>query len=421
MYVPVPQNVTILDWIVTIQPILHQVKMKTRSDPVDDAFLAEVAGFLGDCDASIMSNEIKNDEMVTANDSDLLLAADKRHEIRNAQAAKRRERYRQKLKDEKEELVRQENELSKVLAKLQAAHAGVRAAQMKNLALGAWRAIAIRQLERRMQAEQQRKLLRAEVIGRSRAIVQMGALLQENKHTHQKLLEGDQVEETRANGEDALLKTFLVEIDKLYAQTNEVWRDVKFKSSATPAYDLKPNWKDNALYFDSADRTVIPYPFDVAKNAAIVIFMSDPHACLETVEPNKVKDTVTMKYQRKYQLRQGGSVDLTICGAGKTYKEHQQLVFIWRGLTEGQGKFDGIQADEICWVIVRPSSGVESSGESTTVLESYSRLVPVAMKGCDYNVDPFMKILAESGEGETEVMMQMMEKLMLNDLSSKSS
>ncbi|KAJ8516670.1 hypothetical protein ON010_g18420 [Phytophthora cinnamomi] len=114
-------------------------RMEDRSDLVDEAFLAEVAGFLGDCDASSAPSEVKNDNAATSSNDDLVLAshqlveeteellsgfsappeqeppcksqstepktlkikkapvsAEKRREIRNAQAAKRRQRYRQK-------------------------------------------------------------------------------------------------------------------------------------------------------------------------------------------------------------------------------------------------------------------------------------------------------------------------------------
>ncbi|ETL88108.1 hypothetical protein L917_12793, partial [Phytophthora nicotianae] len=107
------------------------------------------------------------------------LSAEKRREIRNALAAQRRVRYRQKLKDEKEVLKQQATELSAQLTSLETSQAERKAKQASNLMFGAWRAVAARQLERRMQAEQQQKLLRAEVVGRSRLIHQMSLLLDE--------------------------------------------------------------------------------------------------------------------------------------------------------------------------------------------------------------------------------------------------
>jgi hypothetical protein len=63
--------------------------------------------------------------------------AEDRREIRNVQAAKRRQRYRQKLRDERETLTVQASELSGELTNLQVAKAELKARQAGNLALGA--------------------------------------------------------------------------------------------------------------------------------------------------------------------------------------------------------------------------------------------------------------------------------------------
>ncbi|KAE9040221.1 hypothetical protein PR003_g7417 [Phytophthora rubi] len=408
----------------------------------DEAFLAEVTEFLSDCNAC---DEIKDGDTTAAGDESLLLAShqllaeidapqdqgtptkenqspghkkysvsfDKMREIRNTQAAIRRQRYRQKLKNEKETLAQQESELSRELAKLQAAQEEVGASQARRLTLGTWRAIAARQRERRVEAEQKQKLLRAEVVGRSRMIEQMNLLLQDTCRLQQ-LLACETMPRSGENNGAELFKTFLQEMDGLYAQTNDVLHGLVYKSSVPAAYDLKPKWKDGTMYFDSADRMEFPYAFEEAEDAMTTILMSDPNACLQNASVMESKVTVTMKYHLKYRLTQGKSVDFVIYGAGKKYKENDRLVYLWRGLTEGQGEFDGLQSDETTWIVVRPSRGVETS----TILECYSRIVPVniGMKSTgNNNVEMFVKIVAELGEKESKEMMKMMESLMLND------
>lgn len=415
---------------------------KSPSALDDEAFLAEVTEFLSDYNAC---DGIKDTDTTAAGDESLLLASrqllaeidapqdqgtptkenqspdhkkhpvslEKMREIRNTQAAVRRQRYRQKLKDEKEMLIQLESELSRELAKLQAAQEEAGASQARRLTLGAWRAIAARQLERRVEAEQKQKLLRAEVVGRSRMIEQMNMLLQESCRL-QKLLACETMPRSGENDGAELFKTFLEEMDGLYAQTNAVLNGLVYKSSVPAAYDLKPKWKDGTLYFDSADRMEFPYAFEEAEDAMTTILMSDPNACLQSASAMESKVTVTMKYHLTYRLTQGKNVEFVMYGAGKKYKEKDRVVYLWRGLTEGQGEFDGLQSDETSWLVVRPSPGVEIS----TILECYSRIVPVTIgtKSTDNNnVERFVKIVAESGEKEFKEMMTTMESLMLND------
>ncbi|KAL4145154.1 hypothetical protein PRNP1_012827 [Phytophthora ramorum] len=405
----------------------------------DAAFLAEVTGFL---DAAVAAGTghatpTTGDEALLLDSHQLLaeteellascntpkakvasqksqISAEERREIRNAQAAKRRLRYRQKLKDEKEILFLQESELSGELSKLQAAEAEKKRKQAGNLALGAWKAVAARQLERRMEAEQLQKQLRTQVVGRSRFIHQLNVMLQERLQHNQwgRLVSWETMKTSRADDGAALFKGFLSDIDALYAQTDKVLSGLEFKSPFPISSNLTRRWDQGVLYFDSSDKMEFPYEFEQAADAISVVMMSDPETGFETVKANDVKDTISMKYQLKYQLSREHTASFAIYGTAKRYQERGRVVYVWRSLTEGQGEFEGLQSDETTWMVVRPSAS--SSGQSSTVLESYARLVPVRMGPSDENVDRFVKILAKSGEEESKEMTRMMEKLMLS-------
>ncbi|KAJ8544642.1 hypothetical protein ON010_g11626 [Phytophthora cinnamomi] len=422
-------------------------KIEDHSDLVDEAFLAEVAGFLGDCDASNAPSEVKNDNAATPSNDDLVLAshqlveeteellsgfsappeqeppcksqsaepktlkikkapvsAEKRREIWNAQAAKRRQRYRQKVKDEKETLTQQELELTRQLTQLLADQAEAQLKQVRTPTLGVWRAIAIRQLERRVDAEQRQKLLRAEVVGRARMIEQMDMLLQQRLPSDRQVVVCESMNTSEELNGEALFKTFLRDMDGLYAQTNDIMRGLVFKSTR---FELEPKRRGDAVFFDIADRIEFPYAFEEAGEVATEVLLSDPNTSLEAGRAKQSKDTHTTRYRIKYRLRQGRSVDFVISGAGKKYKEKDRLVYLWRGITEGQGEFDGIQSDETSWIVVRPSSGA-------TLLECYSRFVPVTMgmKTAGDDIDRFVRVLAETGAKE---MIKMLENLILND------
>ncbi|KAL3659851.1 hypothetical protein V7S43_015153 [Phytophthora oleae] len=199
------------------------------------------------------------------------LSAEKRREIRNAQAAKRRLRYRQHMKEERETLKLQTSELSSQLQELEAAREERKAGKGRGLMFAAWRALAVRQLERRVQAEQQQKLLRAEVVGKARLIhVQVYEMLQSRQIAFSGL-----IEKTNDVGGTGLLGTMLSELDEHYARTDEVFQDLEFKTAVPATYKLTRKWQEGVLYLDSADRIEFPHDFEHTANTVSKVMMSD--------------------------------------------------------------------------------------------------------------------------------------------------
>ncbi|ETO70057.1 hypothetical protein F444_13445 [Phytophthora nicotianae P1976] len=342
-----------------------------------------------------------------------VLSAEKRREIRNALAAQRRVRYRQKLKDEKEVLKQQATELSAQLTSLETSQAERKAKHASNLMFGAWRAVAARQLERRMQAEQQQKLLRAEVVGRSRLIRRMSMLLDKLLEGSQRnrLVEWESIETDLESGGSPLFKTVLDDVDAAYLQINSVMNGLTFESATQTPYKLTRQRKKSAVYFDTMDRMVFPYKFEQAADVISTVMLTNPD---EIVTVQDLKDTLTLKYHLKYQLSAEESASFRVYAAGKRYREKDRLVFVWRSMTEGLGQFEGLQSKETAWMVVRPSS--EKTGRSCTILESSSRVEPIGFgsaSGCDGKVDRFVDTLAKSGGEEFKLLIETMENLMI--------
>ncbi|KAG6956366.1 hypothetical protein JG687_00010651 [Phytophthora cactorum] len=338
----------------------------------DAAFLAEVAVFLDQNDAPEAAEKMYHKEVTTPGDDGLLLAShqllaetekllssydtptdtqhelnvnsestntnpseedktetlqndnistEKRREIRNAQAAQRRLRYRQKLRDEKETLRQQTTELSTQLTILETAQVELKTRQASNLMFGAWRAVAARQLERRLQAEQQQKLLRAEVVGRARLIHQMSLLLEDRLKSKQqdRLISYEWVETNCETGGSALFTTMLEELDDAYLRTDDFVYGLEFESAVQVAYNLTRNQKDGVLYFDSADRVVVPYNFEQAAVGLSIVMMSDPDVDYATVKVEDLKDTLTIKYHVKFDRQQPSSVSKVAVGGVYTW------------------------------------------------------------------------------------------------------
>lgn len=342
------------------------------------------------------------------------LLADQQRKVRNAQAAKRRLRYRQKLKDEKETLQQEETELSSELARLQEKHEAAARNQVDNLSLGVWKAIATRQKERRIEAEQTQKQLRAAVIERARMIHQLNTLLQLSGIDEKKNALCGGRSDVVQDDDSVLLKNFIGELDTVYAQTNQIVREAEFKLSTKLEYKPQRTSKDGVEYFDSADATEIPFDFQDTSRAISLLMLSDPQTFDINQAAREMRDTVTVKYTVKCQLDHGQVTKLLVHTAVRKYTEDSRLVFVWRALSEGQNELSGYQTDETGWLIVRP----QKSCQSSTVLESYVRFIPMSIRqeaNCQVDTDQFAELAAKTGEEEVNEMMRMLKKMLLGD------
>ncbi|KAE9282423.1 hypothetical protein PF008_g27645 [Phytophthora fragariae] len=381
----------------------------TDDDQVD-ALLADVARFLVKTDASsvlvqatplkskpdsllvsshelvaeteaLLSSEADHNSLLGANSVQTVskaepISAEKRREIRNAQAAQRRLRYCQKLKNEKETLQQQENQLSQELSRLHQARVDGRSVQ-GDKTLSLWKAIATRQKERRVEAEAQQRQLRAAVVGRARLIHQMNALLQRPD---------TQVEKNDSPMEEM---DFTVTYPLVYRPTRAC--------------------AQGAEIYASANATVVPFDFEQTCRAMSVLMMTDPTE--KTIrEP---QNTATVKYQVESQLKPGEDFKLMVHMAVRRYREPGRMVFVWRGLVEGLGALSGHHTDETGWLVLRPHL-------TSNLLKSYVRFVPMSVgeagvTGSNEDTDQFAEVVIKAGEDEVSGLMAMLENMLIGE------
>ncbi|KAF4134757.1 hypothetical protein GN958_ATG16013 [Phytophthora infestans] len=429
-----------------------------KDDQVDFALLADVSRFLAACNATAPSVDPYHKAPASASDDGLVLAshqlltetetllssletpqeqaapnarchrpdermriiehkeaastdqvsADRRREHRNVQAAKRRSKYRQKLKDEKKTLEREEVELSSKLNKLKRAHEEEKMRYVDTISLSVWRAIATRQKEKRLEAENTQRQLRAQVIGRARMIHQLKALLQCPYIEDSNKLCG------QADGDGSVLfKTFVSELDAIYAQTDQVLRDVKFQKSRKLTFKPTRTTKQGVELFESAYSSEVSFKYEDTSRAVSLILMTDPDVTPYTRQAQEPKDTVTVKYNVKCSLERGEVAKLKVYVAVRRVIEADRLVFVWRSLTEGQEHLAGYHTDETGWLVLRPQL---INDVSSTVLENYVRFIPMTVgdtASSTMDTDRFATVVAKTGEEEVNEMMQMLEKMLL--------
>ncbi|KAK1940828.1 hypothetical protein P3T76_007534 [Phytophthora citrophthora] len=326
------------------------------------------------------------------------LSAEKRREIQSAQAAKRR-----LLSSADERRKENAKASSNQLQGLETAREERKARQEGNLMFASWKALALRQLERRVQVEQQQKQQRAEVVGKARQIHEMNVLVAEMLQ-NTRIISSGLIEASFDVGGTELFRAMLTELDEQYAQTDAVFKGLEFKTSV-PA---SSSYKTYAKVAGSADRMEFPYDMEHIANVASMVMMNDPQVDSEKLHIQDMKETITAKYHAKYQFKPGKYADVDLYGAAKTYREKNRVVFVMRWFTEGFGEFAGFNSNETFWMVIRPSEGICGF----TVVESYSRLVPMNFDISDEDMDKFLTFLVQLGEEESKQMVDMMEKLL---------
>ncbi|KAL4145152.1 hypothetical protein PRNP1_012887 [Phytophthora ramorum] len=405
-------------------------------EQVDAAFFSSLSGFLAECDVALAPSSLTTHDFLAETETLLSslepppptqgtseggdngqeyansFAVDKR-DVRKAQAATRRMRYRQKIKSQKEALRQEEAELSNEFSRLERQIEGKRN-HVDRVSQSVWRAIATRQKQKRTEVEQTQRQLRAAVVGQTRMIHQMNALLQRSRVENEDKRLSDVT--SGGGGSTVLFKNFISEMDAIYAQTDQVMEEAEFRVSSRLVYKPTRTRKQGAECFDSADKTVLPFRYEEACRAVSLVMMTNPEVlrCCNA-KAQELDDTVTFTNNVKCQLEPGDISKLVVYAAVRRYKEAGRLVFAWRALSEGEGNLSGFHTHETGWLLLRPD--IHSTSPST-VLESYVRFVPVSLDDATGNkadMDRFAKVAAQSGEEGVNEMSQMLEKMLLGN------
>ncbi|KAG6603068.1 uncharacterized protein IUM83_17603 [Phytophthora cinnamomi] len=344
------------------------------------------------------------------------LASAKR-ELQNAKAAVRRERYRQKVRQEKELLVQQEQLLAVQLNRLKEER---RESQARDASRGgtlsAWKAVAARQLEKRQVAEQQQHWLRRTVADRLLLIHKMNLVVQQclaaDMEATRRLAHSNDLASCK-DPTAPLFKILLSDISSLYLQTSEVFDGLHMKSSIPVAYDMTRKWNGGVEYFDSADKMVVPFDFDRTSRAWSLVLMTGPE---QTFQDATVSDTITFRLN---DIPESGNWVMHC--AARRFRGEGRVVFVWRAVTEGQGKFEGLHTDESGWLVVRPlpeelqCAHEAKAARSSTLLESYCRLIPVGFNSDTTKQlkDQFVATIARSGHESSIEMEKVAQKMLL--------
>ncbi|GMF24373.1 unnamed protein product [Phytophthora lilii] len=393
-----------------------------------DQLLAETEALLSTCAPALAA---ESSVPARPADSDNTKALDeRRREIKNAQAAKRRLKYRNKLKNERQTLLEQEKTLSEDLASLQHARKKVKSLQEKSVTVPLWKGIATRQMEGRLVAEEQQRRLKSAVASRAKAIAEVKEAMRQELCgasclnicadagvvTKQEILQLDA-------DDVALFEDYLQDMDIVYAQTNQAFRDSGVEECPPTSYRVEPGrkWEGDTEYFESLDVLLIPFSYHQASSAMWQAMLrvhqqNDRQHYRGVADPD---NTIAVKLPISCSREAGGSVNLLVHLVTRRYVEADRMVIVWRAMTEGEDEFSGMHSDETGWCVVRPNQA-ESAGyeKMQTIMQTFSRFVPVtvaARRADKAQADQFAKLVVTSGEEDGLEISRMMESLLLND------
>lgn len=362
----------------------------------------------------------------------------------SALAAKRRNAYRQRMKQELHDLRTESAELSaklKVIQEESEVPGKLRryrgdsdvstssSSPTSVLVAPGWKGIAVRQMEGRLEAEALNRELRTQV-SMNRALIQhiSNALrLRINAvdaHRRRSLALAHQKRVRLEESDSRLFNTFLREVDDMYLKTDGVFRDCErlFKTDEPLTSNYRRKWdrETNSECVEFVDTIVVPFGFRKAPSALWrampVIFGKEAKPTIVAV--GDPETTLAMKYHFIY-YHDEERTPFQCCMLMKRYEERDRSVFVWRALSEGEGAVSAVQSVETGWCVVRPSP----NGAAPTVFQFCTRVWPVhpptttvsENKDFGEEVEHLVDLMMRSSEDETVDMARAIENVLLED------
>ncbi|RLN67029.1 hypothetical protein BBJ28_00019009 [Nothophytophthora sp. Chile5] len=371
------------------------------------------------CDASTVSAVSRSFKSPVGNALENRTGAASRltkHEHRRAKDRMRRRLYLERRKRERGVLRHQVAELSAKLQTLEETKDDV------ELPTSIWMAIAQRQMDAVHVAKTRQRQLRAAISTRTAIIEELSGLMRSRLHDVVPMDEEADEElcrrkQVRFNVSDTMIfEGYLQELDAVYAQTDAVFQDCAMDSATRHIGSFQATRKTNGVteYFQLYDTHLLSFDYlQTCRSAWISAFRfrcDEDRKLYEEVEDPA--NTMAMK------LRVAG--DQTVPPllqriVARRYQETDRTVFVWRALTEGEGIFAGLHADETGWCVIRPCTAFSETG---TILETCIRQVPMHLEGAarlEAVSTQFTDVVLSSGTEDAVETVSKLERVLLDE------
>ncbi|KAG7396244.1 hypothetical protein PHYBOEH_002562 [Phytophthora boehmeriae] len=323
----------------------------------------------------------------------------------------RQRRYRQRLRDDRQELLQQVDELSAELLELSQNKNRVKPAATRTdqLIPSSWVLVATRQRDHRRQSEAENKRLHAAINTQAAYIKDLSAVF----GTHpgvlgQALSCSPKVPRPRSMA-NSLHTTHLNILEGYYARLDSVMDASGVHSlPETTRHSVHRRSNDGKVaYFQHLTKMLLPFEFQHTCDGLWRVLNLTHGENLDATAPVPANDVVDKT--RLQKPLEGG--ELFQHNVSRKYVESSRWVVVWTMSYEGDGAFSGLRSDETGWVSVQPSA-------TGTLIETCVQQVPMRCdqnQDCEPAVDLFHDVLHSSLDGDKEMVMSALEKLLLDD------
>ncbi|KAG7384938.1 hypothetical protein PHYPSEUDO_002084 [Phytophthora pseudosyringae] len=411
----------------------------------DDDLLHAVSCFLSTEDRAAAPLELEEvDSQQLLADTDALLlsvnqsktaaktASKTKKDVAREKAGQRRDAYRRRLKAEWATLRQQDAALSKQLETLQQrkTQEETQSCPTDSLALGAWRAIAMRQYESRTEAQALQRRLQAAVNSRAVLIQDLESVLSKRVREVEKMatVEVPDVLEKKARlgtRDATLYNTYFQNLDALYERLEEVFEQVGVTPTAGGILSGEPTRKmhGETEFFETVGVGRVPFSFQRTCDAVWEL-----SSVAHRQEGRRVYDglpdpdnSMALQFCSPLERENGEVLKLRTYHVARRYVEKNRMVLVWRALCEADGEFPGMNSDETGWCVVHsPESDPDFFADPTTTLvQACIRMVPMHFQDGsaekEGKVDQFMELLVKTGVEDNREIDRMMERLLLDD------
>ncbi|GMF40804.1 unnamed protein product [Phytophthora lilii] len=323
-----------------------------------------------------------------------------RRKNRNANAAKRRLKYTKKVENERQQLKQQEKELSAELAELQAKQTETNWIQEKTRSMPVWRAIATRQLQGRLVAEEERRRLRSAVASRKKLLQELGGKVQQHLYGARDILQ--------------------MAVDTAFAEIDDILRAKRVDQAPLSSFCPDPKHsRDRGIeYFENLEVQLVPFDFRQTGNALWqsmrIVHQEKTRQQYLDVDDN---ENVIVKFRVKNQT---DSSKMLVWMVLQRRVEPDRTIILWRAHSKGEGELSDLHADDSGWSVVRPTDTVtKSTVAMPAAILNFVRFFP---KGSTTGVDQerkeaeqFLRLAETSGYEQGADILRMMESLLLDD------
>ncbi|POM73510.1 Hypothetical protein PHPALM_9637 [Phytophthora palmivora] len=243
-----------------------------------------------------------------------------------------------------------------------------------------WRLMAQWQRNARLNAEAQHRRLCAAVNTRATLIHELQTFL----HDRLRLIsdESHLFKHNKFHRSASDVNIFALraqELDMIYAQTDKILHDFSLESTIDSWNAPKQSWKEDSqsghfLYMN--EQTISSEFQETCKFLWQIAFMT--HRQENREQFNDIEDpenTVAIKFRITTRLNSGVIASVLQSVVTRRYQEGKRMVLAWRSLTEGEGLFTGMVAEETGWCVATPTRG------NDTLLRTCMRHVPMHFRG----------------------------------------